>query len=64
VCALQQLTPKANPGDLVASGTCPGNTKDSGWCYVEEPPALLCPHQIIFTVGQPPPGATVTLVCQ
>jgi hypothetical protein len=64
VCALQELTPKANPGDLAASGTCVGNTKDSGWCYVEGPPALMCPHQIIFTVGQPPPGATVTLVCQ
>jgi hypothetical protein len=64
VCALQQLTPQANTGDLVASGTCAGDMKDSGWRYVEGPAALTCPHQIIFTVGQPPPGATVTLVCQ
>jgi hypothetical protein len=63
VCALLQLTPQANPDDFDAAGSCVSASVDSGWCYVEGQAAGPCPQQIIFTIGDPPPGATVTLVC-
>jgi hypothetical protein len=53
---------KLNPADFDPIGSCAGSP-DSGWCYVEGPAALGCAQQIIFTNGQPPPGATVTLLC-
>jgi hypothetical protein len=62
VCALQQLTQQVNPNDFDATGTCVSST-ESGWCYVEGQAAGTCPQQIIFTNGEPPSGATVSLQC-
>jgi hypothetical protein len=63
VCALQQLTPQLNPNDFDSLKSCVASQRDSGWCYVEGQAAGSCPQQIIFTVGEPPPGAIVNLVC-
>jgi len=66
VCQLQELTPTLNPNDFMPqgdpNGSCQGSL-DPGWCYVEGSAAGTCPQQIIFTPGEPPPGATVSLQC-
>jgi len=63
VCALQQLTTVLNPTDFDTNGSCAAATKDSGWCYVTGAAAKGCPQAILFTTGEPPPGATVSLQC-
>jgi hypothetical protein len=62
LCQLQELTPQLNMKDFDSSGSCVGSP-DPGWCYVEGQAAGPCPQQIIFTNGEPPPGATVILMC-
>jgi hypothetical protein len=62
VCALAQLTPSAHPTDFSTTGSCVGS-HDPGWCYVNGPAAGQCPQSILFTEGQPPSGATVSLQC-
>ena len=61
VCALAQLTPTNNPTDF-AAGSCSAS-KDPGWCYVEGKAAGTCPQAILFSNGEPPTGATVSLQC-
>jgi hypothetical protein len=60
-CALQQLTTGLNAGDFT-NGSCSASS-DPGWCYVEGAAANGCPQAILFTNGQPPHGATVSLQC-
>ena len=60
-CALQQLTTGANPNDFT-NGSCAASM-DAGWCYVTGAAANGCPQAILFTSGQPPPGAQVSLQC-
>ena len=60
-CALAQLTTTQNPNDFTA-GSC-ANSKEPGWCYVEGAAANGCPQAILFTNGEPPHGATVSLQC-
>ncbi|HEY1693265.1 MAG TPA: hypothetical protein VGG39_13950 [Polyangiaceae bacterium] len=61
VCALQQLNPVSNAGDF-ANNSCAAST-DPGWCYVTGTAANGCPQAILFSNGQPPTGATVSLQC-
>jgi hypothetical protein len=62
-CVLTELTPQTAPmGDFDSTGSC-ANSMDPGWCYVEGTAAGICPQQVLFTQGQPPPGATVNLQC-
>jgi hypothetical protein len=61
VCQVQELTPQLNPRDFDSLGCV--NSADPGWCYVEGPAAEGCRQQILFTNGEPPPNATVNLVC-
>ena len=68
-CALDQLLPllpngQPNMADFPsgANGGC-GQSGDPGWCYVEGAAANGCPQAILFTNGQPPHGATVSLQC-
>ena len=61
VCQLQELTPQLNANDFDQLGCV--DSPDPGWCYVEGAAAGGCPQQIIFTNGEPPPRATVTLMC-
>jgi hypothetical protein len=63
VCALTQLTKMANPDDFDMTGSCEGATKDSGWCYVDGQAAGTCPQQILFTIGEPPPGSVGFIQC-
>jgi hypothetical protein len=60
-CALQQLTTGANPNDFT-NGSCAASG-DAGWCYVTGAAANGCPQAILFTSGQPPAGAQVSLQC-
>jgi hypothetical protein len=63
ICELTQLTPDNSPmGTFGPDKTCSASTT-AGWCYVEGQAAGACPQQIIFTTGEPPPGATVSLQC-
>jgi hypothetical protein len=62
ICELDQLTPQANAGAFGPDMTCSASTT-AGWCYVDGQAAGTCPQQIIFTTGEPPPGATVSLQC-
>jgi hypothetical protein len=68
-CALEQLLPTtstgaANTNDFPngAAGGCAA-AKDPGWCYVTGAAANGCPQAILFTNGEPPHGATVSLQC-
>jgi hypothetical protein len=61
VCALQQLTTNNNPNDF-SNGSCSAS-KDPGWCYVTGAAASGCPQAILFSNGEPPHGATVSLQC-
>jgi hypothetical protein len=68
-CALQQLLPltasgQPNTADF-PSGAAAGcaSSKDNGWCYVTGPAANGCPQAILFSNGEPPSGATVSLQC-
>jgi hypothetical protein len=61
-CALNQLALGSNPGDFDTTGSC-ATSQDPGWCYVEGAAASGCPQAILFTNGEPPPGATVSLWC-
>jgi hypothetical protein len=61
-CALQQLTTGQNPTDFDTNGSCAAAT-DKGWCYVTGVAANGCPQAILFTNGEPPHGATVSLQC-
>ncbi|MGD0526687.1 MAG: hypothetical protein ABSE49_16185 [Polyangiaceae bacterium] len=60
-CALQQLTADNNPSDF-SNGSCAGSSQP-GWCYVTGAAANGCPQEILFSNGQPPSGATVSLQC-
>jgi hypothetical protein len=60
-CALAQLNPVANASDFTA-GSCAASM-DPGWCYVVGAAAGGCPQAILFTNGEPPHGATVSLQC-
>jgi hypothetical protein len=60
-CALQQLTTGADPSDF-NNNSCAGSPQP-GWCYVTGAAANGCPQAILFTNGQPPTGATVSLQC-
>jgi hypothetical protein len=63
VCQLQQLTPSNSPkGTFGADGTCAGSTVP-GWCHVEGQAPGACPQQLLFTSGEPPPGATINMQC-
>jgi hypothetical protein len=64
ICQLQELVPMTttNAGDFPAGQDCSASTKP-GWCYIEGQAAGSCPQQVIFTAGQPPPGASVNLQC-
>jgi hypothetical protein len=62
VCALQQLTTANNASDFDPTGSCL-NSKDPGWCYVTGSAANGCPQAILFSLGEPPHGATVSLQC-
>ncbi len=69
-CALQELfeRPAGASSDCPApvgtfrGGSC-SSAPEPGWCYVEGPAANGCPQEILFTSGQPPSGATLTLQC-
>jgi hypothetical protein len=61
VCALQQLNPVSNAGDF-SNGSCAASS-DNGWCYVTGSAAGGCPQAILFSNGEPPTGATVSLQC-
>ncbi len=61
-CQLTELTPSVNTKSFDANGSCAASS-DSGWCYVEGKAAGSCPQSIIFTAGEPPPGAQVSLQC-
>ena len=61
-CQLQELTPTTHDGADFQGGDCSGST-NPGWCYVEGAAAGSCSQQILFTAGEPPHGATVTLQC-
>jgi hypothetical protein len=68
-CALDQLLPTLPSGapnttDFPngAAGGC-ASASDPGWCYVTGAAASGCPQAILFTNGQPPHGATVSLQC-
>jgi hypothetical protein len=61
-CALQQLTTANNAGDFDSAGSCAAS-KDPGWCYVQGQAANGCPQAILFSNGEPPHGATVSLQC-
>jgi hypothetical protein len=63
ICELTQLTHQTNPTEFGPDGTCSAATT-AGWCYVEGQAAGVCPQQILFTAGEPPPGATVNVLCQ
>jgi hypothetical protein len=63
VCELAQLALNTSPNEFGPDLTCSAATS-AGWCYVEGQAAGSCPQQIIFTLGEPPPGATVNLLCQ
>jgi hypothetical protein len=65
-CALQQLLPllpggAPNTKDF-SNGSCAA-AQDSGWCYVTGAAANGCPQAILFSSGEPPSGATVSLQC-
>jgi hypothetical protein len=71
-CLLQQLSqlpagasagscpPPA--GTFDASGSCAASPSP-GWCYVTGAGAGTCPQAIVFSNGEPPAGAIVTLEC-
>jgi hypothetical protein len=71
-CELQQLTqipPGTDPslcpaaiGTFDASGSC-ASSSQPGWCYVTGAAAGFCPGSILFSNGEPPSGAVVTLEC-
>jgi hypothetical protein len=61
-CALVQLTPSANPADFSTNQACVASA-DPGWCYVTGAAAGSCPQSLLFTSGEPPPGAIVSLQC-
>ncbi len=63
VCQLDQLTAAKSPmGTFGPDGTCDASATP-GWCYVTGPAAGNCSQQILFTANEPPPGATLNLVC-
>jgi hypothetical protein len=49
-------------GTFDSAGSCVGS-KEPGWCYVEGNAAGSCPQALLFTSGEPPSGATLTLQC-
>jgi hypothetical protein len=59
---MKQLTAGANPGDFDANESCAASA-DPGWCYVTGTAAGTCPQAVLFTNGEPPLGARVTLQC-
>jgi hypothetical protein len=61
VCALHQLNPKSNPIDF-SNGSCL-TSKEPGWCYVTGAAAGRCAQAILFSQGEPPMGAAVSLQC-
>jgi hypothetical protein len=64
-CVLKELAPQdktLQAGDFDAAGSCAASN-DPGWCYLEGTAAGSCPQQIVFTQGQPPHGASVSLQC-
>jgi hypothetical protein len=63
VCALQQITSMSNGGQDWQGGSC-ASSPDPGWCYVQgQQDAGGCPQSILFSNGEPPHGATVSLQC-
>lgn len=65
VCTLAQLTPASRPGAFDSTGSCASPTDGSlGWCYATGEAAGSCPQAIVFTNGEPPPGASVYFTCQ
>jgi len=71
VAALEQLLPVLNGNVNTpnqkdfpngAAGGC-ATSPDPGWCYVTGAAANGCPQAILFTNGEPPHGATVSLQC-
>jgi len=61
-CQLQELTPGTHNGTDFQNGDCAASM-NPGWCYVVGAAASSCAQQILFTSGEPPQGATVTLQC-
>jgi hypothetical protein len=61
-CVLNELTPLTDNGADFMNGSC-ANSPNAGWCYVTGAAAGSCPQQILFTPGQPTPGAKVSLQC-
>jgi hypothetical protein len=64
-CVLRELSPQDTTlpaSDFNGVGSCAGSA-DPGWCYLEGTAAGSCPQQIVFTQGQPPQGASVSLQC-
>ena len=61
-CQLQELTRATHNGTDFQNGDCSAST-NPGWCYVVGAAASSCAQQILFTSGEPPQGATVTLQC-
>ncbi|MDP9149302.1 MAG: hypothetical protein M3O36_05085 [Myxococcota bacterium] len=62
-CALTELSPSLNPASFDANGSCAASNA-SGWCYVEGGAPPACPQSVVFSAGEPPPGALVTLQCR
>jgi hypothetical protein len=70
-CQLQELfqrppgAPSGCPsplGTFDSAGSC-ASSSTPGWCYVEGAAAHNCPQSVLFTNGEPPSGATLTLQC-
>ena len=61
-CALDQLLPTLPNGGANTADFPMGPNGGCG-CYVEGAAANGCPQAILFTNGQPPHGATVSLQC-
>jgi hypothetical protein len=70
-CELQELSqPPADAGTecpqavgtFDSAGSC-ASSMQPGWCYYVGSGPDSCPQAILFSSGQPPSGATVSLQC-
>ena len=62
-CVMNELTTTTDHGADFTNGTC-AVSPNPGWCYVTGAAAGGgCSQQILFTSGQPPHGASVSLQC-
>ncbi len=68
ICQMHQIAGPNAAGvaqdpDYAACSTGASTASQPGWCYVAGAAARGCSQQILFTPGEPPPGAIVTLAC-